>query len=164
MEVKDIVEKSKKYMDGAKPHEKIFMIVFLLFNLVNLYNMGLALYAFFFNKFYSISFYNIPAVFNRSWGATAIVNTTNWVSFARLADLLQILLPALLFYYILFVFVYKHGKEKGYSVWTWMLAIMFMPNYWGVVLYAIFAYRFKFIEFLKSLVREYKDYEANKGE
>ena len=161
MGIKENIDREKQsLMSTRRPYETAAFIVFSLLFLQQMFYLIRSLYLFAKNKtFFSLtnitSTGNLQAFFNR----TVVVDSTKWIWVLLAVAFL------VLYYFLIYLFVWRYCKKRNLAKWTWTTlvvfgpALFFMPAY---MFYIIYVFREYFFKFIKSVVEEYKAFDINK--
>lgn len=155
MSFKEEFNKEKgELLKNKRPYETAAFIVFAV---MFLQQFGLLLYRLFdylFNSnqtFFSTASLTTPVFFGRIVG----INSSKFIY------VLLGLIALFLWYFIIYLLVYRYCQKRNMAKWTWTTLIMFgptilfMPPY---IFYAIYVFRPYFFRFIKTVVEEYKAY------
>ncbi|QMS85455.1 hypothetical protein [Candidatus Xianfuyuplasma coldseepsis] len=70
-----------------------------------------------------------------------------------------------LWYFLIYLFVWRYCQNHGYAKWTWTVLIVFLPTTLFLVpvyvWYAIYVFRPYIMRFLKRAVVEFKEFNPN---
>lgn len=161
MGLKENIDREKQsLMSTRRPYETAAFIIFSLLFLQQMFYLIRSLYLFAKNKtFFSLtnitSTGNLQAFFNR----TVVIDSTKWIWVILAVAFLA------LYYFLIYVFVWRYCKRRNLAKWTWTTlvvfgpALFFMPAY---MFYIIYIFREYFFKFIKTVVEEYKGFDINK--
>lgn len=161
MGFRDDLEREKySLMSSRRPYETAAFIIFALLFTQQLFYLGRNLFIFikdggFFSTTNITNVGNLQAFFNR----TVFVDSSkiSWV-------FLAVLLLAL-YYFLIYIFVWRYCKKRNLAKWTWTTLVVFgpgmffMPAYMFYILYIFREYIFRFI---KTIIEEYKAFDPKK--
>jgi hypothetical protein len=159
MSFKEELKKEQLDLQNSKrPYETA---AFLVFAVMFLQQMAFLIYRFW-------NFVKASKGAATGWFSTASMTTPPL--FSRVVSLdnskyLYVYLAILalaLWYFLIYLFVWRYCKRRGLAKWTWTLLVVFgptillMPPY---IFYAIYVFRPYFFRFIKTVIEEYKAYD-----
>lgn len=155
MGFKDDLDREKhSLLSSRRPYETAAFIIFSLLFLQQLFYLVRSLFDFIknggnFSVTNITSAGNLQAFFNR----TVFVDSSKWIWVIFAIALL------VLYYFLIYVFVWRYCKKRNLAKWTWTTLVvfgpfmLFMPAYMFYIMYIFREYLFKFV---KTIVEEYK--------
>lgn len=158
MGFKDELDKEKhSLMSSRRPYETVSFIIFSLLFLQQLFYLLRSLFKFIKNGGNFVvtnitSVGNLQAFFNR----TVFVDSSKWIWVLFAVALL------ILYYFLIYVFVWRYCKRRNLAKWTWTTLVVFgpfmffMPSY---MFYVIYVFREYFFKFIKIIIEEYKAFD-----
>lgn len=158
MGFKDELDKEKhSLMSSRRPYETVSFIIFSLLFLQQLFYLLRSLFKFIKNGGNFVvtnitSVGNLQAFFNR----TIFVDSSKWIWVIFAVALL------ILYYFLIYVFVWRYCKRRNLAKWTWTTLVVFgpfmffMPSY---MFYVIYVFREYFFKFIKIIIEEYKAFD-----
>lgn len=163
MSFKDEVKKEKTDLtQNKRPYETaafiIFAVLFLQQFILLMYRLIEFIIDLFNSRvispFFSMTSLTTPAFFNR---ICAIDTTSIFI-------VILAILSLVLYYFLIYVLVFRYCQRHGYAKWTWTTFIVFGPSIFFIppyIFFAVYAFRPYFFRFIKKVVTEYKAFDMN---
>lgn len=161
MGLKENIDREKhSLMSTRRPYETAAFIIFSLLFLQQIFYLVRSLLDFIKNKgFFSTTNItgtgNLQAFFNR----TIFVDSSSWAWVIFAIALL------VLYYFLIYIFVWRYCKKRNLAKWTWTTFVVFGPSILltpAYIFYVIYIFRDYIFKFIKTLVVEYKAFDPNK--
>ena len=158
MGFKDDLDREKhSLMSSRRPYETAAFIIFALLFMQQMFYLIRSLYDFVKNGGNFIvtnitSAGNLQAFFNR----TVFVDSSKWIWV-----LLGIALLGL-YYFLVYIFVWRYCKKRNLAKWTWTTLVVFGPGMFfmpAYMIYIIYIFREYIFKFIKTIVDEYKAFD-----
>lgn len=154
----DLDREKHALISGKRPYETVAFLVFVVLFIQQFGILIVKILKFIKDSkgvavgWFSTAGLTTPAFFTR---IIALDNSTFMYLYIALAALA-------LWYFLIYLLVWKYCKKNNKAKWTWTLlivfgpSILFMPPY---IFYAIYVFRTYFYRFFKTLVEEYKAFD-----
>jgi glucan phosphoethanolaminetransferase (alkaline phosphatase superfamily) len=161
MGIKENIDREKQsLMSTRRPYETAAFIIFSLLFLQQMFYLIRSLYLFAKNKtFFSLtnitSTGNLQAFFNR----TVVIDSSKWIWVLLAVAFL------VLYYFLIYIFVWRYCKKRNLAKWTWTTLVVFGPSLFfmpAYMFYIIYIFREYFFKFIKIVLEEYKSFDMNK--
>ena len=155
---KDLDREKNALLSGKRPYETAAFLVFSILFIQQISVFALRIFRFIKDSagaatgWFSFGGMTTPVFVSRIIGLDNTSFMYLYVAIAALA----------LWYFLIYLLVWKYCKDHNKAKWTWTLlivfgpAILFMPPY---IFYAIYVFRNYFFRFVKIIVEEYKAFD-----
>ncbi len=161
MSLKDEVQKEKTaLLTNKRPYESAAAIIFFVFMFQQ---VGFLIYRtveYFIDllkpnvtPYYSLTSMTTPTFFSR------IIN----VDSSSLIIVLLALATLALWYFLIYLFVFKYCQKRKLAKWTWTTLVLFGPTILFTppyIIYAVYIFRPYFFRFIKTVIEEYKAFDV----
>lgn len=160
MGFKESIDREKNsLMSSRRPYETAAFIIFALLMLQQLFFLFKNLFEFIDTKLF-FSTANITVVNNLQGFFNRFISIDNskwsWVIIG--------VLTLVLYYFLIYIFVWRYCKKRNLAKWTWTTIVVFGPNIFfmpAYVFYVIYVFRDYIFRFIKTVIQEYKDFDPS---
>lgn len=150
-------------MQNKKPYETA---AFIIFAVCFLQQVAVLLYRII-DFFVDIAKFGAGSAFFSTTGLTTPAFFARIVAFdtSKVIFLIIAILALVLWYYLIYVFVFRYSSRHGYAKWTWTALVVFGPTLFLIppyIIYAAYVFRPYLFRFIKRAVQEYKEFDKDK--
>lgn len=151
-------QEKKELVQNKRPYETAAFILFGVLFFQQIFFLFRALIQFMQKGNNNFNPTNITTITNNQafFGRIVFLDSSSWL-YVILA-----ILALCLYYFLVYLFVWKYCRTRGLAKWTWTLLVVYAPSIFlapAYIWYAIYVFRPYIFRFIKRGIEEFKDFD-----